>query len=294
MNCFNAKRGKASLELISYLILGDVLMLIILELISGYIESSIVKFVMTVFTIWCLYYIFLDLTLKYIFYNDRVVISSFGGMKKIEVAISDINGLLVRDGEIDGFKLSGVGKERFAFGRMVVKGVGATRAFITSANKVLYIHTENFSYGISPDDIDTVLTILFDKNIPIQEFETKVNNRELFKDKKFLTPFIITTIIISVMILIPFILYLTGGLPDKMPLSFDTMFNVVTMGTGKEFAVKQMISGICNIIIVICMYYTSYFAAKYDRKVAVRFMYMALVISLLFEFIQIQVLINYL
>ncbi|MGL5069241.1 MAG: hypothetical protein ACRC6T_15735 [Sarcina sp.] len=68
------------------------------------------------------------------------------------------------------------------------------------------------------------------------------------------------------------------------------------MGTGKEFAVRQMIFGICNIIIVICVYYTSHFVAKYDRKLAVRFMYIALVISLLFEFIQIQiqVLINYL
>ncbi|MGL4656272.1 MAG: PH domain-containing protein [Sarcina sp.] len=294
MNCFKARRGIASLEILGYLIFCDTLMFIILKLIDSYMESKLVTFAIVFFTIWCLYYIVLDLSLKYIFYSDRVVISSFGGLKKVVVKISDINGLLVKDEFIDGFKLFGVGKGRYAFGRMVVKGVGATRAFITSSNKVLYLHTEKFSYAISPKDIDTALTILFDKNIPIQEFETKVNNRELFKDKKFLTPFVLTTILISAMILVPFLLYLTGYLPSEMPSSFDTSFNVLAMGVGKDFAVKQMVTGICNIIILICMYYTSYFAAKYDKKLAVRFIYIAFVISLLFEFLQLQILINYL
>ncbi|WP_297517486.1 PH domain-containing protein [uncultured Clostridium sp.] len=294
MNCFKAKRGKASIELFGYLVLCDILMLIILDLINGYTESKIVIIIMVFFSIWCLYYIFLDLTLKYVFYEDKLLITAFSGVKKIEVKFSEINGLLVKDQYIDGFKLAGVGKDRYAFGRMVIRGVGATRAFITSSSKVIYLHTENFSYAISPDSIDKVLTILFDENIPIQEFETKVNNRELFKDKKFLIPFIITTIIISIMILVPFILYLIGGLSSKMPLSFDTTFNAVLMGTGKEFAIKQMVSGICNIMILICMYYASYFVAKYDKKVAVRYMYLALVISGLFEYIQVQILINYL
>lgn len=294
MNSFKARRGRAGLEILGYLILCDTLMFIILKLIDGYMESKIITFGIVFFTVWCLYYIVLDLSLKYIFYGDRVVISSFGGIKKVEVKFSDINGLLVRDDVIDGFKLFGVGKDKYAFGRMVVKGVGATRAFITSSTKVIYLHTEKFSYAISPKDTDTALTILFDKNIPIQEFETKVNTRELFKDKKFLTPFVLTTMVISVMILVPFILYLTGRLPSEMPLSFDTRFNVVVMGAGKEFAVKQMVTGIYNIIILICMYYTSYFAAKYDKKLAIRFIYIAFIISLLFEFLQLQILINYL
>ncbi|MGL5575615.1 MAG: PH domain-containing protein [Sarcina sp.] len=294
MISFKARRGRASFEILGYLILCDTLMFIILKLVDGYVESKIITFGIIFFTIWCLYYIVLDLSLKYIFYGDKIIISSFGGLKKVEIEILDINGLLVRDDIIDGFKLLGVGKDKYAFGRMVVKGVGATRAFITSSTKVIYLHTEKFSYAISPKDVDTVLTILFDKNIPIQEFETKVNNRELFKDKKFLTPFVLTTIIISIMIVVPFILYLAGCLPLEIPISFDTSFSVVTMGTGKEFAIRQMITGICNIIILICMYYTSYFAVKYDKKLAIRFIYIAFIISLLFEILQLQILINYL
>lgn len=235
------------------------------------------------------------LTVKYIFYDDKIIISAFNGLKKISINFEDINGLVVREKYIDGFKLSGIGKNRFAFGRMVVDGIGSTRAFITSSKRVIYIHTENQSFAISPKYTDDVLTILFDKNIPLKEFKTKINsNRELFKSGSFLVPFIGTTIVISLMIIVPFIMYLLGAIPKDMPLTFDATFNAVTMGSGKEFAIKQMVIGICNIIILICMYYTSYFTARYDKRLAARYMYIALIISFLFEFIQIQVLISYL
>lgn len=295
MRVYKSKRGIASLELLFCLIFGDAALIFLGLLVPGYLEKKLIGIAMISFSIWCLYYIFLDITIKYIFYDDKILIKALFGFKKIEINFDEINGLLVKEKSIRGFKLSGIGRKKFAFGRMVVDGIGTTRVFITSSDKVIYIHTENLSYGISPKDIENVLTILFDKKVPIQEFETKTNeNRELFKNKDFLIPFIVSTIMIIIMVVTPLALYTLNAFPDKMPLNFDTSFVVVLWGTGKEFAFKQMAYGVCNMTILICMYYTAYFTAKYDRKIAGRYMYIPLVISLVFVLIQVQILINYL
>lgn len=295
MKVYRSKRGVASWELLFWLIFGDGVLIFLEFMVPGYLEKNLIVLAIISFSIWCLYYIFLDKGLKYIFYDDKIIIRSLFGMKNIEIKFEDINGLLVKEKSIHGFKLSGIAKQKFAFGRMVVDGIGATRVFITSSKKVIYIHTEKLSYGISPENIEEVLTILFDRKIPIQEFETKTNeNRELFKNKAFLIPFIISTLVIIIMITTPLFLYAINAFPEKMPLSFDASFAVVLLGTGKEFAFNQMVYGVGNMIILICMYYTSYFTARYDMKIASRYMYIPLVISLVFVLVQLQILINYL
>lgn len=295
MKSFSVKKGYAGRELIAYLLLCDAIMFILFNIIEGYIETRFIGLVMFFFTIWCLYYIVLNYTIEYHVTEDEFIINLFWGLKKIKLNFSEINGLLLKEGYIDGFKMYGIGKNKYAFGKMVVKGVGSTRAFVTHPKKIIYLHTEGDSYAISPNDIDAVLEVLFNKNIPIKEFETKINiQRDLFKNKKFVSLVIITFIIISCIIIVPFILYIFNQLPGKMPLIFDATFKAVMFGTGKEFAIKQMILGIGLIIIFICIYYTSYFIAKYDVKIAIRYIYIPFIISLLMLFIQIQILINYL
>ncbi|MGL5820209.1 MAG: PH domain-containing protein [Sarcina sp.] len=295
MKSFSVKKGYAGRELIVYLLLCDTIMFILLNIIEGYIETRIIGLVMFFFTIWCFYYIMLNYSITYQISDDKFIINAFGGLKKIKLNFSDINGFVLREEYIDGFKMYGVGKNRYAFGKMVVKGVGATRAFVTNPKKIIYLHTEGDSYAVSPSDIDGMLEVLFSENIPIKEFETKINiQRDLFKNKKFLSLVIITFVIISFIIIVPFILYLFNCLPGKMPLIFDTTFSAVVFGTGKEFAIKQMVTGIGIIIIFICIYYTSYFIAKYDVKIAIRYIYIPFIISLLMAFIQMQILINYL
>lgn len=295
MGEYRSKRGIAVFELVFCLLFGDGILIFLSGLIDGYIEKQLIGLVTIIYTIWCMYYILLDLTLKYIIEKDKIIIHAFWGMKNIKINFDEINGLLVKEKYIDGFKLSGIGKQRYAFGRMVVEGIGTTRAFITSSEKVIYIHTENLSYGISPVEIDKVLTFLFDKSVPIKEFKIKnYNSKELFENKLFLYPLIITTIVVILMTALPFILYIFDIFPEKMPLSFNANLMVVLWGNGKQFAFKQMMYGVFNMIILTCMYYASYFTAKYDKKLAIRYMYMPLSTTFLFSFIQVQILINYL
>ncbi|MGL4740083.1 MAG: PH domain-containing protein [Sarcina sp.] len=295
MKSFSVKKGYAGRELIAYLLLCDAIMFILFNIIEGYIETRFIGLVIFFFTIWCIYYIVLNYTITYQITDDEFIINLFWGIKKIRLNFTDINGFLLKEEYIDGFKMYGIGKNKYAFGKMVVKGVGSTRAFVTNPKKIIYLHTEGDSYAISPSDIDGVLEILFSKNIPIKEFETKVNiQRDLFKNKRFVSLVMITFIVISSIIIVPFLLYLLSRLPGKMPLIFDATFKVVMFGSGKEFAIRQMILGIGLIIIFICIYYTSYFIAKYDVKIAIRYMYIPFIISLLMAFIQLQILINYL
>ncbi len=92
------------------------------------------------------------------------------------------------------------------------------------------------------------------------DWEFKLNkNTNIFKDKRYFTPFIIVTIMILIITLTPMIFYLYNLLPDKMPLVFDAKFTPVGFGEGKQFAFKQMMYGALNMVILFCMYYVSYF-----------------------------------
>jgi len=81
----------------------------------------------------------------------------------------------------------------------------------------------------------------------------------------------VVSIIILTLTLNPFILYLKHGIPDIMTLSFDANFSPIKMGTSKQFAFTQMVYGVLNMALLFCMYYASYFCAKYDRKSAYKY-----------------------
>jgi len=71
-----------------------------------------------------------------------------------------------------------------------------------------------------------------------------------------------------------------------MPLNFDAKFNPIKIGTGKQFAFTQMIYGVLNMALLFCMYYASYFCAKYDRKSAYKYIYLALIVAMIFLIMQ--------
>lgn len=76
----------------------------------------------------------------------------------------------------------------------------------------------------------------------------------------------------------------------SMPLNFNSNFIAIEYGTGKQFAFNQMMYGIFSMAILFCMYYASYFYAKYDKKYSKRFIYISLGISLILLLIQIKIL----
>jgi hypothetical protein len=82
-------------------------------------------------------------------------------------------------------------------------------------------------------------------------------------------------------------------IPNNMPLNFDAKFNPIKMGTSKQFAFTQMIYGVLNMALLFCMYYASYFCAKYDRKSAYKFIYLSLIVAMIFLIMQFKILINF-
>ncbi|HHD2752501.1 TPA: PH domain-containing protein [Clostridium perfringens] len=292
---FKARRGQGVLEVLAYFLLGNALLAILNDIMNGYLERNLVIVASFVYSTICIYYILLDLSLAYEVNDDYIEINCFKGLKKLRINFKDINGFLEQDNFINGFKLSGFGKHKYCFGRCVVHNVGLARMFVTSGKRVIYIHTEDISYGLSPDEFEKFKELIISKGIKEESFKVKINNaREIIKDKGFYIPFIITSLIVLAIILIPSILYLSGIMPDKMPIDFNAHFIPCTFGSAKDFAGRQIIYGIMNMILLVCIYYASHFCAKYDKKLAQRYIYVSLIISLVFLISQIQTLLNYL
>lgn len=295
MTKFKAKRGQGILELLAYLFLGNALLIILNKIINGYLEKNLIILSSIIYSAICIYYILLDLSLAYEVYEDYIEINCFKGLKKIRINLKDINGFLEQDKVINGFKLSGFGKHKYCFGRCVVHNVGVARMFVTSSKRVIYIHTEEISYGLSPENFCEFKKLIISKGIKEESFKLKINNvRDIIRDKGFYIPFIITSLLILGIILIPSIIYLLGVMPDKMPIDFSAHLVPCTIGGAKDFVGRQIIYGIMNMILLVCIYYASHFCAKYDKKLAERYIYLSLIVALVFLIFQIQTLVNYL
>ena len=287
-------RGSASIYMFSIAVLTNAFIGVLFKLVNSYLVYVILMVALVIVDIYYIYYILLNFTLNYRLENNYLLISCFWGIKKIRVEISKVKGFTETTGSIHGIKLSGIGNDRFSYGRNIIDKIGTTYMFVSSSKNILYLKTEKICYAISPDKNSEVRNILLKSNIPefIEEY-VENSNTELHKDKKFVIPFSIISILIVLMILNPFILYLRGLLPETMPLNFDASFKKLQEGTGKQFAFKQMTYGVLNMIILFCMYYAAYFCAKYDRKTAYRYLYLSLAVVLVFFFLQIKILITF-
>lgn len=291
MEIFSCKRKG---EIIPFLILTVFINIALFFLIfntNSYMVVSLLKVLFIVCDIYCFYNIFLWFTLKYGINDELIIIDAIFGLKKIKINLKDIEGYTVRNGKIKGVNLSGVATNKFALGRTVIKKIGMTRMFVTNNRNVIYLKIEDISFGLSPLEFDKFEKSLNYKGIHSMEWEAKfdkINTSKIHNNLKYKIPIILTSIITIILILNPLILYVTQNLPDIMPIAFDAKFRPITMGTSKEFASSQMTYGALNMGLLFCMYYASYFYAKYDRKAAHRYLYVPLAIGLLLLFIQIR------
>jgi Protein of unknown function (DUF2679). len=261
---------------------------------NSYEISSLLKVVLIVFNIYQIYYLTIYTSLNYSIDNENLYINRTLGIKKVKIPFSEIEGYTKAKGHIRGVKLSGYGKNHFAIGRAIIDKIGIAYMFVTSTDNVIYLKTSDINYGLSPEDFDKFEKELNKKGVSPLTWEYKVNrNIHLHKDKKFLIPLIIVAIVTLIITLNPMVLYLYNKLPSMMPLNFNSQFVAVKFGTGKQFAFKQAIYGVLNMAILFCMYYASYFCAKYDRKSAYKFIYVSLIISLVFLIMQFRILVTF-
>lgn len=294
MEKFKPMKGKGMPYIIGETILYNLFIILMVFLVNSYEFSNLFKMAFVVINIYQFHYIFMYNSLQYNVFDEYIEINSIFGLKKEKIFFKDIQGYCQCSGEIKGVKLYGYGKEHFALGKSIIDKIGTSKMYVTWSENVIYLKTEDITYGISPVDDDKFIVLLNNKGIKSSSWNYSTNkNINLYKDKKFIIPLIVVTIIILILTFHPFVLYLYNNLPEKMPLSFDSNFNPVKIGTGKQFAFKQMSYGILNMAILFCMYYASYFYAKYDKKSAYKFIYVSLGFSLLFFIIQIKTLLTF-
>lgn len=290
---FNSQKRNEIAVVFLFAIISNIVLIFTMNYMNSYVVISLLKLLLISCNIYFCYYIGLWLTLRYEIGEKEILIIGFGGLKKIRILISDIEGYKKINGNIKGVKLSGLATHKFALGRIVVKKIGTTRMFVTNNEHVIYLKTAEINYAISPKDIDIFEEKIESKGISLIEWEAKFNKvHKIYKEWKFKLPIILTGIVIVIIIVNPLVLYLTQNLPDIMPITFDAKFHVVAVGTSKEFASAQMTYGVLNMALFFCMYYAAYFYAKYDKKVAYRYLYVPLAISVLFLFMQIRMLIG--
>ncbi|KEH97022.1 PH domain-containing protein [Clostridium massiliodielmoense] len=294
MNVYKSQKGISFIIILSVILFIDILCFFLTRLIDQYMVLSFIEASLVILNIYGIYYLLLSLSLKYIIDEDCLHIIGIFGLKKIKIPFKDIGGYKISKDKIKGVKLRGIGDGNFAFGRYYIYKIGTTRMFITSKEGIVYLKNDDINYGISPDDIESFVNKLEKKGVKLSDWEyVKKKPIVLYKEKTFMLPFILVSIIIVIFTVTPLLLYVNGTLPDKMPLSFNAAFNPIRMGTGKQFAFKQAIYGVLNMGMLVCMYYAAHFHAKYDKKSAKTYIYVSLFIAIVFFLMQFKTLANF-
>jgi hypothetical protein len=291
MELYKPYKGFAVVYILFLALIMNVVTLSLVDFIDSYIVVTLIKTAVVFMNIYFIYYCLISLTVRYLLDDCSLTITFFWGLRKIRINLKDVEGYEVMEGRIRGVKLTGIGNDSFAFGRTVIEKVGTTRMFVTSNKRVVYIKSKNIAYGISPIDTEKFETALIGKGVSKGVALYKLNkNVNLYKEKIFIIPFLLVAATVVIMTLNPLMLYLSHKLPERMPLSFDSTFAVLLEGSAKQFVFKQMTYGVLNMIILLCMYYASHFSAKYDKKSAIKYIYIALITAVVFLIVQIRIL----
>ncbi len=289
MVIYKPAKGIGLYRLLGTMLIYNIFIILAVIFVDSYVISSLLKLFFVLFNIYQLYYIFLFTTLKYGIDDEFIYIINI--FKKIKISIAEIEAYQIFNGKINGIRLSGFSTNDFSLGKSFVKKVGTSNMFVTANKNIFYLKYGEANFAISPASYDEFETVLVERGIHKLEWEYKWNKGiSLHKDKSFMLPFFVVTIINIILTLNPFILYLMNKLPSTMPLNFDASFLPLEIGKGKQFAFNQMIYGVLNMAIQFCMYYASHFYAKYDRKSANKFIYVSLIVALAFLLIQFRIL----
>ena len=289
---YNSVKSLGILYILLVTVMFDSLLIFLLNYINSYELSMLIKVMVVVFTAYQVYHIGLNTSLRYGIDDENLYIIGAWGIRKVTIPLSNIEAYKREEGQIKAVKISGYGSEKFAIGKFIINKIGLTHAYITSNEQIIYLKTNDGNFGISPENYVDFVKILKNKGIEEKEW-TYIANRgiTLYKDKKFMLPFVLTSVVALIITLTPCILYLKGILPvNKMPVAFNAQLLPIEYGTGKQFAMKQMSYGLMNMAILFCMYYAAYFYAKYDKRSAYKFMYIALIVALAFLFMQLRIL----
>lgn len=286
---FHGRRGLEIIPSILSIIAINIVGILVIFLMNSYVMLNLAKLVLSICNIFYLYYIGVWVTVQYSISDQEIRIWALGGLKKVVIPIKDVLSYTTEDGKIKGIGLSGIFSNRFAVGRIAVKGLGTTRMFVTNSSRVIYIETKGLNYGISPVNPEDFERILDKLNIPDNAWE-KVYNKApiLYKDKRFMIPIAISTICILCITFAPMVLYIFNKLPDVVPIMLDAQGAVVEIGTDKQFAFSQMTYGVLSMAVFFCMYYAAQFCAKYDEKSAYNYIYVSVIVSIVLLALQIQ------
>lgn len=294
MEIFKPKKGIGYIELIVVTIIMDGLLIGLSYFAATYELLNLIRLVLLIFNCYQLYYLSLYYTLNFFVDENNVYITGNFGLKNIVIPFDKIEKYFIKQEAVKGIRLSGYGSSNFALGRTVIDKIGTTYMFATSNKNVLYLKADTGNYALSIDSLATFEEKLKNKNIDKSEWETNISKYSgINKEKKFIILLIIASIITVVLTVNPCIWYIKGKLPVMSPLSFDGNFYPVKFGTAKQFVFKQMVYGVMNMGVLFCMYYAAYFCAKYDKRTAYRFIYVAILISLVFLAMQLRILYNF-
>ena len=291
MEKFNSSKGKGLIYIFGETIFQNLIIMLLIYLTNSFEITYLLKIALIIVNIYQIYYILLCIFVNYTIDDRYLNINIIGGLTIDKILIDDIQFYNRKQGKIKGIKISGHGKDYFALGKSIIDKIGLVKMYVTSSKDVIYLKTKDLTYGIAPEDGEKFEKFLKEKGVENSEWTYMENkNVHLHNDKKYFIPFIISTILIIILTLNPFIKYLKGTLPAKMPVAFDPSFNPIYFGTGKQFAFKQMVYGVLNMIVLLCMYYASYFYSKYDKKSAYKYMYISLAITMFFLIMQFKIL----
>lgn len=289
MNSFNSNRKLEIIPTIFTFVMFNVIGVWSTYVLDSYLMLSLIRVMLVICNMFYLYHIGIWLTVKYDITNSEVRINALGGLKKVILPLSDVECYTVEKGKIRGISLSGISSNKFAIGRIAVKNLGTARMFVTNGSRVIYLRTKDISYAVSPKNFQGFLEALNKVGIEEKTWTKKYNKvNKLHKDKKFIYPLILTSIIILFTTFFPMALYIFNKLPDVMPLVLNVSKQVGEVGTDKQFAFAQMLYGLLNMAVMFCMYYAAHFCAKYDKKSAYRYIYISLLVAVVFLYIQVR------
>ncbi|AAK79272.1 hypothetical protein BJV85_002696 [Clostridium acetobutylicum] len=294
MEYIKPHKGFSTLIILGITLGIDLIFSLLSTFINTYIVLRILEIFIVFFNIYQLYYILKSLTLKYCYDNENFYVLWCFGIRRVTIPFKEIEAYNVSHGEIKGVKLWGYGRNFFALGTFSVNDIGIVNMFVTATKNVIYIKCNSSIYGISPEKCDEVKNFLEKRKLVLKNWTYEKRNKvSLSKDRHFDILIFLISIVILMVTIIPFILYLRGVMPHKMPLSFDSNFKPMIYGTSREFAFKHMMYGAYNMIIFFCIYYSAYFYARYSKKLAYRLMYISFLVAFIFLIFQFKIYVTY-
>ena len=293
MSTYECKKGVGHIHILLIALVWNISIILLVGLIDVYEIVTLIKVFLIITDIYLGFNIIFILTMKYSIDDEKIIISGIGNVKKVIIPIKDITSYFISREHISSVKLYGFSTKKFAIGRFVVNKIGTTRMFATCHN-LIYLKTDEVNYAISPENLDLIAGIMDKHSIKSGKWEYDYeNNSKLHNKKKFVVFIIVISALIFIFTITPLILYQANLLPKEMPLTLNSKFMPLIMGTSKQFVSKQLIYGIINMGILLCMFFAAFSHIKYDEKTAYIYIYISFIIAAVFFFMQVRIIFQY-